>query len=59
VIRAVIDTNVLVSALISSVGNEALVILGVNQGLLIPCFSDEILQEYSEVLRRAKFGFSP
>jgi putative PIN family toxin of toxin-antitoxin system len=58
VIRAVIDTNVLVSAMISSAGNEALVVMAINQKLVTPCFSPEILKEYSEVLLRPKFAFS-
>ncbi len=57
-IRAVIDTNVLVSALISPGGNEALLLLAVKQGLVRPCFSRAVLKEYSEVLPRAEFGFS-
>ena len=57
-IRAVIDTNVLVSAMISSAGNESLLIMAVNQGLVTPYFSLEILQEYSDVFLRPKFGFS-
>jgi uncharacterized protein len=57
VIRAVIDTNVLVSGMIAASGNEALVLLAINQELVSPCFSTEILQEYEEVLRRPKFGF--
>ena len=56
-IRAVIDTNVLVSAMISSTGNEALLVMAINQGLVIPCFSREILKEYSGVLLRPRFGF--
>jgi putative PIN family toxin of toxin-antitoxin system len=59
VIRAVVDTNVFVSALISPSGNEALIVLALRQGLLKPYFSSEILVEYSEVLARSKFGFSP
>ena len=58
-IRAVIDTNVLVSALISSVGNEALILLAINQGLVQPCLSEEILEEYAAVLVRPKFAFPP
>jgi uncharacterized protein len=58
VIRAVIDTNVLVSAMISSTGNEALLVMAINQGLISPCFSLEILEEYSDVLLRPRFGFS-
>ena len=57
-IRAVIDTNVLVSAMISSAGNEALVVMAINQGLVVPCLSIEVIQEYSDVLRRPKFSFS-
>jgi putative PIN family toxin of toxin-antitoxin system len=57
-IRAVIDTNVLVSALISPSGNEALLLLAVKQGLVRPCFSRAVLKEYSEVLARPKFAFS-
>jgi uncharacterized protein len=59
VIRVVVDTNVLVSALIAPSGNEALVLLAVEKGLVRPCFSSGILTEYSEVLARPKFGFSP
>ncbi len=57
-IRAVIDTNVLVSAMISSGGNDALVIIAIHQGLLVPYFSPEILEEYKDVLLRPRFGFS-
>jgi len=57
VTRVVLDANVLVSALISPSGNESLVVLAANQGLLIPCFSDEMAMEYTEVLLRPKFGF--
>jgi uncharacterized protein len=57
-IRVVLDTNVLVSAMISANGNEALLVLAVQQGLIEPCFSQEILYEYSSVLIRPKFSFS-
>jgi len=43
--------------MISSAGNEALVVMAINQGLVIPCFSCEILEEYSDVLLRPRFGF--
>ncbi len=57
---AVIDTNVLVSALLSSHDNAATVqVVGkLFTGEVIPLLCDEILQEYDEVLRRKKFGFS-
>jgi uncharacterized protein len=57
VIRAVVDTNVLVSALLSPTGNEALILLAMRQGLVKPSFSEQILQEYAEVLARPKFTF--
>ncbi|MCC8196909.1 MAG: putative toxin-antitoxin system toxin component, PIN family [Ruminococcus sp.] len=57
---AVIDTNVLVSALLSSHEDAATVqIVGkLFSGEIIPLFSKEILDEYNDVLRRKKFGFS-
>jgi putative PIN family toxin of toxin-antitoxin system len=57
---AVIDTNVLVSALLSSHDDAAtvLVVGKLFSGEVIPLFSDEILKEYNEVLRRKKFHFS-
>jgi len=57
VIRAVIDTNVLVSGLLAPAGNEALIILAIHQGLVHPCFSDAMLAEYADVLARPKFAF--
>ena len=56
-IRAVIDTNVLVSGLLAPAGNEALIILAIHQGLVHPCFSDAMLAEYADVLARPKFAF--
>lgn len=57
---AVIDTNVLVSALLSSHENAATfqVVSRLFSGDVIPVFSDVILAEYNEVLRRKKFHFS-
>lgn len=53
---AVIDTNVLVSALLSSRSDAATVqvVDKVFDGDVIPLFSEEILDEYNEVLRRDK-----
>ena len=51
-IRAVIDTNVLVSSLLSPAGNEAPIVLVIHQGLIRPCFSEAMMQEYTEVLAR-------
>ncbi len=58
-IRAVIDTNVLVSGLLSPAGNEALIVLALHRGLVRPCVSAEVMQEYAEVLARPKFAFPP
>jgi putative PIN family toxin of toxin-antitoxin system len=59
VIRAVIDTNVMVSGLLTPAGNEALILLAVHQGLIRPCLSIDILHEYEAVLARPKFVFAP
>ena len=56
-IRAVIDTNVLVSGLLSPRGNEALILLAVHQGFVRPCISAEMLEEYAEVLARPNSRF--
>ena len=57
---AAIDTNVLVSGLLSSHSNAATVqvLSKLFSGDIIPIFSEEILDEYNEVLRRKKFHFS-
>lgn len=57
---AVIDTNVLVSALLSSKDDTATVqvLEKVISGEIIPVYSNVITKEYREVLSRKKFGFS-
>jgi hypothetical protein len=55
VIRAVIDTNVLVRPF-TPAGNEVLILLAIHQGLVHP---EEILEEYAAVLARPKFAFPP
>ena len=57
---AVIDTNVLVSALLSDKDDAATVqVVGkVICGEIIPVYSNVITKEYREVLSRKKFGFS-
>lgn len=58
---AVIDTNILVSGLLSSNPTAATVqvLQFVFDGAVIPVFSKVILQEYQEVLLRPKFKFDP
>ena len=57
---AVIDTNVLVSSLLSKNPDSATrrVVDAVAQGRIIPLYDSAILDEYSEVLYRSKFPFS-
>lgn len=57
---AVLDTNVLVSALLgaSRMSIPTKVLRAVAESKLIPLFNDEILEEYKEVLSRKKFPFS-
>lgn len=58
---AVIDTNVLVSALLS-VHSDAATVQVVSRligGEIIPVYSNEIMHEYREVLARKKFKFEP
>jgi hypothetical protein len=59
VIRAVVDTHVLVSALIARKGDEALIVLAIQQGRIQPYFSAAMLEEYAGVLARPKSGFPP
>lgn len=58
---AVIDTNVLVSALLSAHADSATVQLvgRLIGGEIIPVYSSEIMREYREVLHRKKFRFEP
>lgn len=56
-IRAVIDTNVLVSALLTSNGAPAKVLNHVILGNVVVCYDSNIISEYREVLARPKFNF--
>jgi len=56
-IYAVIDTNVLVSALLNIDSNPGAVLLSVFNGKTVPLLNSEILAEYREVLARKKFNF--
>ncbi|MBO7588614.1 MAG: putative toxin-antitoxin system toxin component, PIN family [Bacteroidaceae bacterium] len=57
IIHAVIDTNVLISALISKKKDSATVLLleKLFDGVLTPVYNHEILKEDMEVMNRAKF----
>ena len=56
---AVVDTNVLISALLSKNEDSATVkVMGaVFDGRIIPLYHRDILAEYAEVLHRKKFHF--
>ncbi|MCM1330375.1 MAG: putative toxin-antitoxin system toxin component, PIN family [Ruminococcus sp.] len=55
---AVIDTNILVSALWSKKGAPARVVSLIIGGEIIPCYDYRILDEYRDVLKRPKFKFT-
>lgn len=59
-VLAVIDTNVLVSALLakSESSNPARLIEATISGTIVPVYNDEIIDEYREVLARKKFRFN-
>ena len=57
-IKAVYDTNVVISGLLNPEGIPALLLDIVTQGQITLLVSEEILREYQGVLIRPKFGFS-
>lgn len=59
VLRAIVDTNVLVSAGLNPDGVPARVVIAAGRGAFVPVVSPAILAEYAEVLSRPRFGFSP
>ena len=60
-IKAVIDTNVLVSSFISKNTNSPTVriIKAIIEGIFTPVYSDDILSEYEEVLGRGRCKLDP
>ena len=57
--RLVIDTNILVSALLKPAGPQGRILDAVVQGVIEPIYSLAILTEYDAVLTRRKFAFDP
>lgn len=55
--RIVLDTNILVSALLTPSGFPATILDLITVGELTPVVDDRILAEYREVLRRPRFSF--
>lgn len=60
-IYAVIDTNVLVSALLTGnpLSPTKKILNMITSGKITPLVNDEVIAEYNEVLRRSKFPFKP
>lgn len=58
-VYAVIDTNVIVSGIMSRKTDSATVrVIGqIGRSSLVPVYNDEIMAEYESVLHRGKFGF--
>ena len=58
-IYAVIDTNVIVSSLLSRKIDTGTVLIRkhILDGTIVPVFNEEIFQEYEDVLHRTKFNF--
>lgn len=57
--HAVLDTNILVSALIRPAGPTGQVMAAVKRGELMPVFSRAVFAEYEEVLRRPRLQLEP
>lgn len=55
--NVVLDTNILVSALLSPFGTPAQVLNIILAGEAALVYDDRILAEYGDVLKRRKFGF--
>jgi putative PIN family toxin of toxin-antitoxin system len=56
-LRIVLDTNVLVSGLLSPFGPPGEIVRMVSSGAVVLCVDARLLAEYDEVLARPKFGF--
>ncbi len=55
--KVVLDTNILVSALLSPYGSPAKVFDHVLNGSVVMCYDSRVIAEYQEVLVRPKFCF--
>lgn len=55
----VVDTNILVSALLKSDSLPSTIIKLIRADRLVWCYSPELLSEYETVLRRPELGFDP
>lgn len=55
---AVIDTNVIVSALLKEESNPGKIISYIRNETIIPVYDEDILKEYNEILHKEKFHFT-
>lgn len=55
--RLVVDTNVLVSGLLTPFGAPGVIVSLIAAGRLVLCYDARILAEYDDVLRRPPFAF--
>ena len=56
-IKVVLDTNILVSALWTKIGNASAIVSLIFLDKIVPCFDHHILEEYRAVLRRPRLSF--
>jgi putative PIN family toxin of toxin-antitoxin system len=56
-LKVVLDTNVLVSALWTPAGNASTIVKLILSDKLIPCFNQSIIDEYRTVLSRPRLAF--
>lgn len=57
-IRVVLDTNIIVSALLQPLGPPAQVLALAIGGLIQPCISGSVYSEYEEIISRPRFRLS-
>ena len=57
--RAVVDTNILVSALLKPAGPPGAVAKAIRHGMLQPMVCTEIIEEYLDVLHRPRLALPP
>jgi putative PIN family toxin of toxin-antitoxin system len=57
-IRVVLDTNIIISAVLQPLGIPARIFLLAIGGSIQMCASGETFTEYEEVIRRARFGLN-
>jgi len=58
-IRVVLDTNVIVSAVLVPAGNQAAILLLALRGQIAIYVSEPLLAEYEDVLRRPRLKLTP